>query len=109
VGSHEHVLEDGHRPEELDVLERAGDALAHDPVRRAAQERLAVEGDFAGVRLVEARDDVERRRLARAVRADEPRYLPLLHLERDAVEGDDAAKTERYVVYRHQRHPGATP
>ena len=60
------------------------------PCRRScaalSQDRLAVELDLPGVRLVEARDDVEGRRLPGAVRPDEPRDLPLLDVERDAVE-----------------------
>ena len=49
VGADEDVLEHGHRREELDVLERAGDAEPHDAARRRVQQRLAVEDDVAGV------------------------------------------------------------
>ncbi len=99
VRADEHVLEHGHRPEELDVLEGPRDPLAHDPVRRLAQERLAVELDLAGVGPVEARDDVERRRLPGAVRTDQPRDLAALDVERDTVERDDAPEAERDVPH----------
>ena len=56
VRADEDVVEHGHRPEELDVLERARDAAPDDPVRRRAQQALAVELELAGVRLVEPRD-----------------------------------------------------
>ena len=71
VRADEHVLEHGHRREELDVLERARDAELDDAARRRVQERLAVEDDVARVEPVEPRDHVERRRLAGAVRADQ--------------------------------------
>ena len=58
--------------------------------------------------LVQARDDVERRRLAGAVRADQPRDVALLDVERDAVEGDDAAEAHRHVPYLEERHRSTT-
>ena len=47
VCADEHVLEHGHRREELDVLERAGDAELDDAARRRVEEGLAVEEDVA--------------------------------------------------------------
>src|SRR5262249_33808794 len=95
--------EDGHRPEELDVLEGAGDAALHDRVRRLAEEALALEADRPRVGLVEARDQVEERRLAGAVRPDQPDDLPGLDIERHVIDGDDAAETSPYVLEREQR------
>ena len=69
-----------------------------------AEERLAVELDLARVGLVEARDDVERGRLAGAVRPDQPGDVPLLHVERDAVEGDDASEAKRDVPDGEEGH-----
>ena len=102
VPADEDVLEDGHRPEEVDVLERPRDAPPHDLVRRGAQQRRAVELDLAGVRRVEPRDDVEHRRLARAVRADQARDDAPVDVEGDAVESDDAAEPQRDVPHREQ-------
>ena len=78
-------------------------AALDDAVRRGLEERLAVELERAAVRRVEARDDVERRRLAGAVRPDQAGDLPLLDVERDAVEGDDAPEAERDLPDRQQR------
>src|SRR5262249_3776640 len=99
----EDVLENRHRPEDVDVLERAGDAAPHDRVRRLAQEALAREDDRARVGLVEAGDQVEERRLAGAVRPDQPDDLAGLDVERHVVDGDDAAETPPYVLEREQR------
>ena len=74
------------------------------PVRRRAQQALAVEDDLALVRLVEPRDQVEERRLAGAVRADQADDLALAHVERDVVDRDDPAEPPRHVLDREQRH-----
>src|SRR5262249_44321112 len=62
-----HVVEHRHAAEELDVLEGARDAALDDAARRNVQEALAVEANLPLVRRVQPRDDVERRRLPRAV------------------------------------------
>src|SRR5262245_40878358 len=54
VRTDEHVLEHRHAAEQLDVLERARDAVANDLVRRDAEQVGAVEHDAAGVGLVKA-------------------------------------------------------
>ena len=100
----EHVLEHGHRAEQLDVLERARDPAPDDPVRRRAQQALAVEDDLALVRLVQPRDQVEERRLAGAVRADQADDLALADVERDVVDRDDPAEPPRHVLDREQGH-----
>ena len=102
VPADEDVLEDGHRTEQVDVLERPGDAPPHDLVRRGAQQRRAVELDLAGIRRVEPRDDVEHRRLARAVRADQARHDAPVDVEGDAVQSHDAAEPQRDVPHREQ-------
>ena len=104
VRSDEDVLEHRHRREELDVLERSRDAAPDDPVRRRAEQALAVERDLAGLRAVEASDHVEGSRLAGAVRADQAGDLALLHLERDVVQRDDAAEAARDVLQLEERH-----
>ena len=55
---------------------------------------LAVEDDPARGRLVDAADQVEDRRLAGAVRADDREDLALLHVEADVVDGVDAAELD---------------
>ena len=54
-------------------------------------------------RLVDAADDVEHRRLAGAVRTDEPADLPLARCRRsDAVERHDAAEAHRHLLHIEQ-------
>jgi hypothetical protein len=62
------------------------------------QQRLAGEGDVAGVGPVQARDDVEGGRLPRAVRPDQADDLARFGSEGNAVECDDAAETLGDVV-----------
>ena len=73
-------------------------------MRRGAEEAFAVEGDLAGIRPVEPRDQVEERRLAGAVRSDQAGDLTVLDAERDVVHGDDAAEPPRHALNREQGH-----
>ena len=88
----EHVVERRQLGEERHLLEGAGDAVARAVVARQvghvppAQEHLSARGRQG------ARDDVEERALARAVRTDEPDELALAHRERHAVERGEAAE-----------------
>ncbi len=106
VRADEDVVEDAHVRAELQVLEGARDAEPDDAVRRLAQQVLALVADGAAARLVEPRDDVERRRLPGAVRADQAGDLVLLHRQRKLVEGEDAAEASADVVDLEQRHGG---
>ena len=63
--------------EGLGDLERAHHAGGADPVRRQAGDVVALEGDAAGIGLVEAGDGGEQRRLARAVGPDQADDLAL--------------------------------
>src|SRR4029453_17181310 len=103
------VLADGHRLEQLDVLERARDPASDDSVRRSSEQPLAVERDLPRVGLVEPRDHVERGRLAGAVRPDQARDLALLDLERHVVESDDAAESPRDVLELEKRQSASAP
>src|SRR2546423_1427232 len=100
------MLEQRHRAEQLDVLEGACDPRADDAVRRRAQQAAPVEGDLAAVGPVEPRDQVEDRRLSRAVRPDQPDDLALADVERDAVDGNDPAEAPRQLLDRKQGHGG---
>ena len=74
------------------LLRHVAEAPAHLEVdRRAAEQHLAAIGGQ------DAEDDAHRRRLARAVGADEAEHLALAHGERDAVEGDDVSVAAREV------------
>ena len=67
------VLEHGEVVEQLGGLERAAKAGLRPAVRSQAVHRPAGKGDGAGVGTHVAGDGVEQRRLAGAVRPDEPR------------------------------------
>ena len=72
-------------------------------VRPHVQQVGAVEEDPAALRPVQARDDVEGRRLPGAVRADQPRDLAPVDGERDIVESHEAAKPACDVLERQER------
>jgi hypothetical protein len=65
------VVDHGKVAEQPDVLERAGDPEPGDPVRRRPGDVATVEPDRAGRRPEEPGQDMEQRRLARAVRSDD--------------------------------------
>jgi hypothetical protein len=92
VHADEHVLERRHVLEEADVLERPADAALGDRVRRHTGHVLAVEDDLAGGGLVHAREHVEERRLAGAVRADQADDLAPRDREVDVVGRDEPAE-----------------
>jgi hypothetical protein len=84
------VLGHGHHRDEHEVLVDHPDPRLDGVARRAERDRLAVEQDLPGVRLVEAVEDVHQRRLAGAVLAQQRVDLALLNVERDVVVGNDA-------------------
>ena len=91
------VVEHAHALEQRQVLEGAGDAQGRGLVRAHAAALLALEGDEARLRMVEAVDDVEDRGLARAVGADDGADLALADVEADRVERAHAAEAQRDV------------
>src|SRR4051794_14174523 len=90
-GAHLEVLEDAHAREDAPSLRRLGDPDLGDLVAGETLDLGAVEEDAAGPRRHDARDRPQRRRLARAVGADERDDLALVDLERDALERLDRA------------------
>ena len=105
VGADPHVVEHGLRAEQRQVLEGAADADLGDAMRRPVEQRAPLEQDVAAIGGVEPADAVEQRRLAGAVRPDEPEDLAGLDREGDAVERDNAAETQCDVADFEQR-PG---
>jgi hypothetical protein len=105
VRADEHVFQHGHRREQLDVLEGAGNPQLDHAARRRVQQRMSVEQNVAGVDAVEPRDHVEGGRLARAVRADQTGDGALLHVERHVVQCDDAAEVQRGMLEGEEGHP----
>ena len=93
-GAELHVLDHRHLRQRLGELERADHAAPGDLVGGHVGEVVAVEAPGPGVRLVEPGEQVEERRLAGAVRADE--------------RGDGAA-LELHVVDVHRREATEAP
>jgi hypothetical protein len=88
-------LDRAHRPEQADVLERPRYAHRHDLVRPATGDVAPLERDRARRRRVQAREDVEERRLARPVRPDDRDDRATRDRERDVVDGRQAAELLR--------------
>ncbi len=87
------VFERGEMLEQSDFLKRAGDAVAHAPMGGEAAEFQSIEHDAAGIGRVNAAYQIEQRRLAGAVRADDGKHRAGRHGERDVAHGVDAAET----------------
>src|SRR5882762_465639 len=84
-----HVLEHRHLPEERVVLE----AEAHLALAGSASRGLlAVDEDFTGIGRGQATDDAQQRGLPAAARTEQRHQLALADLERDPVQGDEAAE-----------------
>ena len=91
------VLAHRQRAERVAVLERAGEAAAAAPVGAPRRDHAVVEDDRAGRGEVEAAEQVDEGRLARAVRADQAHHLVAVQLERDTAEGVDPLERAGYV------------
>ena len=88
----EDVLHRRHLREQPDVLERASDPELDDRVRRLPDDLGTVEDDRARRRHVDARDLVEERRLAGAVRPDQRDDRAARDREVDVVRRDEPAE-----------------
>ena len=86
----EHVLEHGQPGEDARELEGPPDTELEDARRSRVRDRRAAEADLAGVGSLVAGDDVEERRLAGPVRADQAGDRTLLDLQ---------------VAHRQRMHP----
>jgi hypothetical protein len=100
------VLQRGHAEEDLQVLEGARQAHRRQAVRRRLRHVLPGQRDAAVGRAVEAGDDVEQRRLARAVRPDDRQDLARAGGEADAVERAQPAEGDADAL-RGQQHLAA--
>src|SRR5207245_9154441 len=80
-----HVVERAELIEEAAELERSRDPRADPLLDRLLRDVVAAEEDVALVGRQQPADQVDERRLARAVGADEGEHLALLHAEVDAV------------------------
>ena len=94
----EEVGADRGAPDQADVLERPGHAGRRPLVGREVGDVDVPEPHPAGVGPAEPADDVEQRRLAGAVRADDPDDLQFADDERDVVQRLDAAEADGAAV-----------
>ncbi|GJD58404.1 hypothetical protein IFDJLNFL_4324 [Methylobacterium dankookense] len=92
------VLQDRHLPEQLGVLEGAGEAEPGDGVDLPAGEVRSVEAERTRARPVEARDRVDEGRLARSVRADQGVDLPWGDADTGRIQGGEAAEAHGEAV-----------
>ena len=106
-------LEDGHDvfldrelAEDGRLLREIADAERRALVHRQFADVHIREEYLAGRRVLESHDHVERRRLARAVRPEQPHDLPLLHAQGDTVH-DRALLEYLHKIFRFdvQRNP----
>src|SRR4051794_8684974 len=109
AGRHLDVLPYRQRTEELEALEGAGHALAGSLERWEAGDVLAVEQDLAPSGVLQAGDDVEQRRLAGSVRADEPGDAAGLGAQIHVLDGDVAAESDGDGLDVKERHEGPPP
>ena len=92
IGGERHVLDEGELAERPRDLERSGDALPADRVRGEAGDLGDLEADRPGARAQVSGNEVERRALARAIRADETQNLALARCEGNLVDRQKSAE-----------------
>src|SRR5437762_7246774 len=107
LSSEDQILPHRQLWEHLQKLEGAADAETIQFGRPQSGDDLAVDLDLATGRRELAEDAVEQRGLAAAVRADQAEDLALLHVEADAIDRLDAAKTLLDVADFEDRGHGA--
>jgi hypothetical protein len=105
------VLENAHRRKDVGIL---ATPIPRAAVRREARDVRSLVADAARGRLDIARQEVDQRRLARAVRADQRMELPAHECDRDAVARREAAEAPRQptrfenggsALVSHRRRP----
>src|SRR5436190_10116655 len=102
------VLEDRQTMERPRNLEGAADAAIDDPVRRMSRDLMAGKIDRACCGHQRARQHVEDRALAGAVRADQAENLALLDPKRHVVDRGEAAEALHQTVHLQHRNPSAS-
>src|SRR3954464_6770654 len=80
----------------------AGDAEARDAMRAPGFDLLARECDAAPIGTVVARDDIDERRLARAIRPNEAEDLAAAHFDIDTRQRLHAGKRLAHAARRQQ-------
>ena len=101
------IFENGEPRKDVGDLERARDPAAANLVSRQSGDLLAVKNDAPAIRLDLSGDEIEQRRLARAVRADDGDERALIHAQVCAVHRHKAV--ERFIDLLNHQHLGAAP
>src|SRR5262249_1522144 len=96
------VVEHAHALEERDVLKRAGNTELGHVGCGQARAITPLEQDAAFVRMVEAADDVQERRLAGAVGADDREDLSALDVQADIAQGEQRAEAHAHTFHLQQ-------
>src|SRR6266567_1911525 len=98
------VLERGHVEKDLQVLERAPDAGSGEFVRRRAGKVALAEDDAARARHIDAGQEVEQGRLARAIGADDRMNRSGSGLPREIIDGAHSAEFLRQPLDAQRAH-----
>src|SRR5262245_15938509 len=98
VAAEADIVEHAHLVKQDRALKRSDQAALGKRAGRLSRNVLAAIENLAARRRVEAADYVEGRGLAGAVRADETVDCALVHVQVEAVDGDDAAKSANEVA-----------
>src|SRR5581483_4326821 len=91
VGAHLQVLEHRHRREQTPVLRHDRDPAGDPVARRPARHVLPAQPHRSAPRPHDAQDRLQRRRLARGVAAEQADELPLVDVDREALQDVDLA------------------
>ena len=103
VAAYEQIVEHGGVVEQFGVLERSGDPEFGHPMSRHPAHVLAVEQHDARIRVVYAVDQVEDRRFAGPVRADDAEHFSPANLEGHVAHRLYAAEAQRQVACFEKR------
>jgi hypothetical protein len=104
VPAGEHVFQDGHAAEQLDILEGAGQSQAGPAVGRQTCQVFAFQENGAGGGWKQAVDDIEAGGFAGAVGADEGQDLPGSDVEAHLIQGPHPAEVLAEGIHRQDRH-----
>src|SRR6185369_9546014 len=98
VTSRHDIFQHRHARKQSNVLERARDTACGDLIWTQAVDALTLEMDRAGRWLVDACEQIEDRRLARAVWTDETVDLTFLYGHVEFVDSAETAETDRRLI-----------
>jgi hypothetical protein len=101
-----HIIENTHAVEKADVLERPRQPAPRQLMRLGPQAGNAGEPDFAFRGLINAGDEIEHGRLARAVRADQPDQIVRPNGQVQGGHGRQSAETDGALPHFQQRCVG---